>query len=449
MYELHSRLSSFQYQSVFIPFLKHISYPLQFLLRKNEFRWTEIEELSWQLLKQVATLNLKLTVPDPQDNLVLTTDASKIAASANLFREKDGKLELVAVNSNFFSSNDLNKCLNMLESIALAYGLKIYSAYILNCTGTIKIFTDAKSLIYAKRNQTHSMLLNSALTYITNFVSLVNIEIYHIPGPVNRLADIMSRAISDSLQCGLTKEHPISKEWAKRLPPLQEKFAVTRDVLFKFLVEPLKPEIQDIHSRVQRRLHEPKSIQQEYDESLLITPEHKYYFGLCLLEQFNDKYLNSLAETDKTNRDESCVYMKNAKLLFDKRRRELLFEKIQEIVEQLYQDSASKQLHRKLITNFKEVAEQFIKNRKEPLDSAKAEKMDESIEKLLKYMDSASKRFSEKRADKELKNEIVKVNTLETKSKKDFVVLFQLAPFVTFKPKICSLSNGWDLPLQN
>ena len=244
--------------------------------------------------------------------------------------------------------------------------------------------------------------------YITNFVSLVNIEIYHIPGPVNRLADIMSRAISDSLQCGLTKEHPISKEWAKQLPPLQEKFAVTRDVLFKFLVEPLKPEIQDIHSRVQRRLHEPKSIQQEYDESLLITPEHKYYCGLRLLEQFNDKYLNSLAETDKTNRDESCVYMSNAKLLFNKRRRELLFEKIQEIVEQLYQDSASKQLHRKLITNFKEVAEQFIKNRKEPLDSAKAEKMDESIEKLLKYMDSASKRFSEKRADNELKNEIVK-----------------------------------------
>ena len=99
--------------------------------------------------------------------------------------------------------------------------------------------------------------------------------------------------------------------------------------------------------------------------------------------------------------------MSNAKLLFNKRRRELLFEKIQEIVEQLYQDSASKQLHRKLITNFKEVAEQFIKNRKEPLDSTKAEKMDESIEKLLKYMDSASKRFSEKRADKGLKNKIV------------------------------------------
>ena len=76
-------------------------------------------------------------------------------------------------------------------------------------------------MIHAKRNQMHSILLNSALTYITNFVSLVNIEIYHIPGPVNRLADIMSRAISESLQSGLTKEHPISKEWAKQLPPLR------------------------------------------------------------------------------------------------------------------------------------------------------------------------------------------------------------------------------------
>ena len=77
LYELHSRLSSFQYQSVFIPYLKHISYPLQFLLRKNEFCLTEIEELLWQLLKQVSTLNLQLTIPDSQDNLVLTTDASK------------------------------------------------------------------------------------------------------------------------------------------------------------------------------------------------------------------------------------------------------------------------------------------------------------------------------------------------------------------------------------
>ena len=95
----------------------------------------------------LATLNLKLTILDACDNLVLTTDASKIAASACLFREKNGKLEVVAVNSKYFAVTDLNKCSYMLESIALGYGLKVFSSYILNCEGTVKIFTDAKSLI--------------------------------------------------------------------------------------------------------------------------------------------------------------------------------------------------------------------------------------------------------------------------------------------------------------
>ena len=448
LYELHSRLSSFQYQSVFIPYLKHISYPLQFLLRKNEFRWTEIEELSWQLLKQVSTLNLRLTIPDSQDNLVLTTDASKIAASANLFREKNGKLELVAVNSKFFSTTDLNKCSYVLESIALAYGLKIYSAYLLNCTGTIKIFTDAKSLIYAKRNATHSILLNSALTYITNFVSLVNIEIYHIPGTINRLADIMSRAISDNLQCGLTKEHPISKEWAKTLPPLQENFAVTRDVLFEFLTKPLKPEVQDIHCRIQKRLSESKSIQQEYDETLRITPEHKYYCGLRMLEQFNDKYLNSWASTKLHNTDVSCVYLSEAKIIFDGKRKEMLFEKVKEIVDKLYTDPNDKRIHRKLITNLKEVAMQLIKYQNDPLQKGLSVKLDESVDDLLDCISNTEKILIEKKVDKEIKNNIIYVNTLDLKTEKELKVLFQLAPFVTFKPKICDLSNGWDMPLQ-
>jgi hypothetical protein len=77
LFELHSRLASFQYNSVFIPYLKHIAYPLQFLLRKGEFKWGPIEEMSWQLLKAVSTLNLRISIPEPDDILVLATDASK------------------------------------------------------------------------------------------------------------------------------------------------------------------------------------------------------------------------------------------------------------------------------------------------------------------------------------------------------------------------------------
>ena len=56
----------------------------------------EIEEEAWQLAKNLCTLNLRLTIPDPEDELVLATDASKIAASAILYRVKNGKLDLVA-----------------------------------------------------------------------------------------------------------------------------------------------------------------------------------------------------------------------------------------------------------------------------------------------------------------------------------------------------------------
>jgi hypothetical protein len=179
----------------------------------------------------------------------LTTDASKVAASACLFRERDGKLELIAVNSKYFALVDLNKCSYILESIALSYGLKVFASHILNCEGTVKIFTDAKSLIYAKRACTHSILLNSTLTYLQNFVSLTNVELYHLPGYVNILADVMSRAISDNINCALPKEHPISKKWAESIPSIKDTFCVSREALFKFLAEPLKPETQDIYDR--------------------------------------------------------------------------------------------------------------------------------------------------------------------------------------------------------
>jgi dUTPase len=448
LYELHSRLSSFQYQSVFIPFLKHISYPLQFLLRKGEFRWTEVEEMSWQLLKQVATLNLRLTIPDHSDNLVLSTDASKVAASANLFREKDGKLELVAVNSKFFSPTDLNKCSYVLESIALAYGLKIYSAYILSCSATVKIFTDAKSLIYAKRNSTHSILLNSTITYVTNFVSMSNIEIYHIPGQVNRLADIMSRAIADNLHCGLSKDHPISKQWAQQIPPLQKQFSVDRDVLFKFLVEPLKPEPQDIHDRTQKRLQEPKTVQQEYDDSLEITPEQKYYCGIRLLEQFNDKYLKQYSNEDiDLNTCKLYCNLNEAKVLYDSKRREYLFENLQKVLDELYENSSDKTLKKRILSNLKEVAMQFIKSRNKPLSYEKASELDDSVQHLMRFIKATEQLSLERKTRHKIKEKLIPVNTSNLEDGNP-TVKFQMSPIVKFKPQISDLSNGWDLPLQ-
>jgi hypothetical protein len=86
LFELHSRLCAFQYQSMFLPYLKHILYPLHYMLRKRVWNWGEAEEEAWTIAKQLSGLGLRLVIPDRTDDLVLTTDASKVAASACLFR---------------------------------------------------------------------------------------------------------------------------------------------------------------------------------------------------------------------------------------------------------------------------------------------------------------------------------------------------------------------------
>jgi hypothetical protein len=93
-----------------------------------------------------------------------------------------------------------------------------------------------------------------------NFISLIPVDLFHIPGNVNVLADVLSRAVAENLNCKIPREHPISKQWAQVLPPILDNFAIAHEMLYKFLTQPLKPEPQDLHDRTMRKLMEPKSI---------------------------------------------------------------------------------------------------------------------------------------------------------------------------------------------
>jgi hypothetical protein len=386
LFELHSRLCAFQYQSMFLPYLKHILYPLHYMLRKREWHWGPVEEEAWTIAKQLSGLGLKLTIPDATDDLVLTTDASKVAASACLFRVRDNKLDLVAVNSKYFNVTDLNKCSYILESIALAYGLKVFASYILNCEGRIKIFTDARSLIYCKRNATHSILLNSTLNYLTNFVSLTNIEIYHLPGDVNILADVMSRAIADNLNCALNREHPISKQWAKEIPPIPDNFSVDRDTLFKFLTTPLKPEIQDKHDRRMRKLSEPKSVQQWFDIAKGATSEERFYNSVRLLEQWNDNYnkheklgnISIMALTPKEKRAKEAL----SRLLTEKNKE--CSSVIEEILNKIYADIKNTPLYKKVRNSLTEASKQLIKINLKGLTDENVKSYTHCIDKIMR-----------------------------------------------------------------
>jgi hypothetical protein len=448
LYELHSRLAAFQYQSSFLPYIKHILYPLHFLLRKKEFTWGPIEELSWQLAKQLATLNLRLTIPDPEDDLVLTSDASKIAAAACLFRVKDNKLQLVSVTSKYFSAVDLKKHSYMLEAISLAYGLKTFAPYILNCQGKVKIFTDAKALIYAKRQSTHSILLNSTINYLSNIVSLVNVELYHIPGTVNVLADILSRAIADNLNCNLTREHPLSKQWAAVIPPIPENFSVDNKTLYKFLTTSLQPEPMDIHNRIHRKLSEPKTLNEAFQLSQTISPEEKYFNALTLLEQWNSEYARTHA-TDTPH----IAAIHAIKLEIDLEKHKLCMEKLQDIMETVYVDIKDTPLYKKLLKNLAEVSKRYLYCKQQPLTNKNIQYLNDALEETLNnigLMDKERTISFVYNTDKQ--NFVTQAQSIQTPLFSIFhekpIVLYQLSSTAAYLPKICPESNGLDIPLQ-
>ena len=142
LFELPNGIVIFSYYSRCLLYLKHILYPLTYVLKSRKLKWTSIEEGSWSQAKEVCALNLWLIIPDEEGDLVLCTGPSKVSASAVLFRVKNSKLQTVSVNSKCFAVADMQKCFYVTETIALAYCLKQNIAYLLNRKGSVKIFTD-------------------------------------------------------------------------------------------------------------------------------------------------------------------------------------------------------------------------------------------------------------------------------------------------------------------
>ena len=258
----------------------------------------------------------------------------------------------------------------------------------MNCESKIKIFTDAKSLIYAKRNSTHSILLNGTLNYLANFISMGNVEIYHVPGDVNVLADVMSRAIADNINCTLPREHPISKKWAEKIPPINDKFNVDRETLFKFLTTPLKPEDQDPYSRTHKKLMEPKSVQTWYDLTKDTSSEERFNHAISLLEQWNREYVdkeevipNYMLEVNK------------AALTLELTKAEECAKEIERILDVVYSEIKNTPVIKQINAALVEASKKLINIRHEKISKQNVKKYTQIIEEvqgLIKYIDNGA-----------------------------------------------------------
>jgi hypothetical protein len=443
LYELQSRLCTFKYFENSLPYLKEILYPLHFIVKQQKFSWGPVEELAWTQAKRLVSLGLTLSVPDESNDLVLTTDASKIAASACLFCIKNDKLQLVSASSKYFNTADLNRNSYTLEAISLAYALKTFAPYLLNCKGKIRIFTDAKSLIYAKRLQRHSYLINNVLNYITNFLSLIDVELYHLPGQFNVLADVLSRAINENLNCALPKEHPISKEWAKSIPPIPEIFGVTHETLYKFLVSIPQPEHCDLYDRSHRRLQDPKILQTTLDHVMQNTPEERYNSAIVMLEKWNDEYCNKYDE----NIPPHVQHVHTMKMTMDLEAEKKVLEQIYVMIDKIYPEIKDDTLYKDLQENLEEASKRFLIVSSQPLTESNINFLNNSIFSALKILEKAEGRRNVAKIHDNIKTENKSsfVNAYSIAKAKPVLdnttsptVFFRMKNTATFIPKFCS-----------
>ena len=247
--ELNSRIFSLNYWAKFLPKLREIIAPWYLVLRSQKFYWDTHCEDAFNQLKMLILADIRLNIPNEQDQLILATDASKLSSSQVLFiRNKDGTLKVCGCNSRIFSYQDARRDANFKESISLATGFKVFGPYLSLSSKPPIILCDAKNLMYISRLKERSILANNLVMYLTDMAKLYEYTVYSIPGPINFLADLLSRAFSQSRFINKDK-YNLSKETAVQLPTLGPMLSIDPCTLIKYFQSEILPVKGDMGNR--------------------------------------------------------------------------------------------------------------------------------------------------------------------------------------------------------
>ena len=152
-----------------------VKYPLNQILRSGIFSWTKEADDAWNSIKALRTLDIRLTVPEEDEQLLITTDASKSACSGILWVQREDDLRIVGCYSKLFSPTDSLKNIHFKETFALVQSFNHFRPYLLNSTKPIIVFTDARALMWVSRNREYSI----ACSRLVNKLAKLQLEILH------------------------------------------------------------------------------------------------------------------------------------------------------------------------------------------------------------------------------------------------------------------------------
>ena len=175
----------------FVPNFSILSAPLTNLLQKNvKFVWNVECEESFKKLKAIICNPPILRLPNFNKPFKLAVDASSIGIGAVLLQEDDNSIEHpISYYSKKLSKCQCNYSTIEKEAFALISAIKHFSVYLEY--GKVIVYTDHNPLVFIHRyKNNNSKLLRWAL-----ILQPYDLDIVHIAGRKNVLADFLSRLI--------------------------------------------------------------------------------------------------------------------------------------------------------------------------------------------------------------------------------------------------------------
>ena len=160
-----------------------IAYPITSLQRKGvKFEWTEKFQNSFEQLKLKLTTAPILNIADLDKEFVVCTDASREGLGEVLLQENS----VIAYESRKLKTHEQNYSAYDLELVAVIHALKMWRHYLLPKKFTL--MTGHISLKYFF-SQTD---LNARQAKWMSFLSEFDMDIKHIRGKENKIADALS-----------------------------------------------------------------------------------------------------------------------------------------------------------------------------------------------------------------------------------------------------------------
>eukprot|EP00921_Rhytidocystis_pertsovi_P026396 GHVQ01042585.1.p1 GENE.GHVQ01042585.1~~GHVQ01042585.1.p1 ORF type:complete len:304 (+),score=22.05 GHVQ01042585.1:164-1075(+) len=188
--ELRSFIATASYLRRFVPNFSEIVAPLTDLGKKRAaWIWSDVEANAFEALRQDLSTVVGLSIPRGVGPFILLCDASDKGVGVALAQVQEGEVVLLEFASQKFSSTQKNWATREREAYAVVFAAERFASYL--CGHRVIVLTDHQSLLWLD-HATAGKLARWSLR-----LQQYQLEVAHLAGEFNCVADFLSRTVDD------------------------------------------------------------------------------------------------------------------------------------------------------------------------------------------------------------------------------------------------------------